>query len=131
MRKSSWELVEATSAMLSYTNILGSLYTRFGIGERNDIETRYKDLIQFDQEKNFTTNKQYAFLYYADFLAGLGDPTSALSILQMLWSETLDRALIESLPRSNEYKNLKKIPKENIQNSEIIKIIDGIWSALN
>ena len=115
--------------MLSYANVLGTLHIRFGIGERNDVETQYKELIQFDQEKNFTTNKQYTFLYYADFLASLEDYTGSLDVLRILTTEPLDRSLIEALPKSKEFTSLSKIPHENIDNLAIAQIIEGIGSS--
>lgn len=129
MKERSWELVEATSAMLGYNNVLGSLFVKYALGSREILEKNYKELIQFDQERNFTTNKQYTFLYYWDFLAQIGDYRSAVSILQLLASESLDRSLIEALPKSKEFTSLSKIPSDLINNPDISKIINEIGSA--
>lgn len=73
MKNTQGELTEATSAMLSRAQRIGNLYRDYAISSREEVESLYKDLIQFDQDKKLTTNKQYSLVYYANFLADIGD----------------------------------------------------------
>lgn len=95
MQKTQGELTEATSAMLSRAQRIGNLYRDYAISSREEVESLYKDLIQFDQDKKLTTNKQYALVYYANFLADIGDNAAAESILSILLADRLEAALVE------------------------------------
>lgn len=95
MQKTQGELTEATSAMLYRAQKVGNLYRDYAISSREEVESLYKDLIQFDQDRKLTINKQYALVYYANFLADIGDNTAAESILSILLADRLEAALVE------------------------------------
>ncbi len=118
MQQHAWELTEATSAMLLRAKILGELHREYAMGSRRDIEQLYKNLIQFDQEKWLTVNKQYTLVYYANFLADINDVVAAQNTIKILLEEGLDPALNEWLPKAKELSALRSmtpITDKNVQ----------------
>lgn len=107
MKSTTGELVEATSAMLARARILELLYTRFWLVTREEVESAYRELAQFDQEINFQVNKQYALLSYANFLFSIGEVSHAQRILLIIMNDGLNPALIESLPQSSNFPYIK------------------------
>ncbi|MBC7498350.1 hypothetical protein H7170_01780 [Candidatus Gracilibacteria bacterium] len=109
MQKTQGELTEATSAMLYRAQKVGNLYRDYAISSREEVESLYKDLIQFDQDRKLTINKQYALVYYANFLADIGDNTAAESILSILLADRLEAALVEGLPKTKDLTALRSM----------------------
>lgn len=122
------ELTEATSAMLGRANLIANLYIRFKIIPRTEVEAAYKELIEFDQENWLPVNQQYALLYYADFLAEIKDATAVIWIMAKITKQNLQTALLEALPRSQEFLNLKAIPLGTIDSASQ-ELVDYIGSA--
>jgi hypothetical protein len=122
------ELTEATSSMLSRANLMAKLHIEHTLFVRSEIEKLYKDLIQFDQERWVTVNKQYTLLYYANFLAAATDDASAQKVIDILIHDGLEGALTEALPKYNpqEFSALKAMKWE--LNYDTKKLIEFIWS---
>lgn len=92
------ESTELTSGMLAYANLLSRLFLEFSAVAPEKAQTAYEDLIDYDNARNITVNKQYALLSYANFLAGDSQIEKATSVIKILLDETLTPALAESLP---------------------------------
>ena len=128
MRQYSGESAELTSAMLWMNKILARLYIDYAFSTRTDVEKGYKALIQFDQEKWFTINKQYTLVYYADFLAEINDIDGAQKVIQILLEDGLDRSLIESLPKTKDLTALRSMSP--ITDKSIQNFIDFLWPII-
>lgn len=128
MQKYSGELTEVTSAMLSLTNIKASLYRKYELISRSEVERDYKKLVQFDQEKQMYINQQYALLYYANFLASIEDFDAAQNILTILLEKSLYPALVESIPKYRDFPYIKSMT--GVTDEKINNLINFIWSEL-
>ena len=124
----TWELSEVTSAMLSQAQAFGNLYRDYAISSREEVETLYKDLIQFDQEKWLKINKQYALVYYADFLSNINDIDAAQKVLKILLEDWLEPSLNESLPKTKDLTGLRSMSP--ITDKSIQDFIDFLWPII-
>lgn len=123
-----WELSETTSAMLSRAQAFGNLYRDYAISSREEVEKLYRDLIQFDQEKWLKINKQYALVYYANFLAEINEPNEAQKIIKILLEDWLESSLIESLPKTKDLTALRIMSP--ITDKMVQDFIDFLWPVI-
>ncbi len=124
----TWELSEVTSAMLSRAQAYSNLYRDYAISSREEVETLYKDLIQFDQEKWFKINKQYTLVYYANFLADINDIDGAQRIINILLEDWLESSLNESLPKTKDLTALRSMSP--ITDKSVQDFIDFLWPII-
>ncbi len=128
MANSAGELIEATSAMLWSAQILGNLYRDYAISNRKEVESFYKNLIQFDQEKKITTNKQYSLVYYANFLADIGDNEGAQKVIKTFLEEEIRPVVREGLPKTKNLTWLRNM--ENITDPDIQSFIQFLGPTI-
>ncbi len=131
LKESSGEQTELTSSMLAHARLLDRLALQYGVVTFSEVETAYQTLIDYDNARDLTTNKQYALLYYANFLSGAGDFKKAVSMLDLILGN-IDPALAEALPRLDAGVRLPHLVfiLENTDKTEISNFIKSIGSKL-
>lgn len=126
---------ELTSTMLAKAKLLSRLYLEFGAFTKTDVEKAFQDLITYDQERggDYNANKEYALIEYANFMSGAKDYGKAEKILQILFSEPLNPALKEALPKLDLNYSYVYFPdlQKNTQNEDVKKFLNFIGSDIS
>ncbi|MDB5259780.1 MAG: hypothetical protein JWN37_11 [Candidatus Nomurabacteria bacterium] len=132
MKLNSGEGTETTSSMLNHVILQSRLNIEFNALPIDQVEKSYEDLINYDQQTNNRSNKQYTLTAYANFESGIKNFSKAENVIKLLLAEDLHPALKESLPTMDiktRYPYLLELRK-NTTDKKIIDFIDYIGSKL-
>ncbi len=122
------EQAEVTSTMLSMVNMQARLHTEYDKSvSREEVEASYRALVEYDQKKWLTTNKQWTLLYYGEFLAKIGDVENAEKTLLILITDWLESSLLEALPKSKVFLSIKGM--SGIKDPRTQELMKFIWST--
>ncbi len=129
----SGEVVELTSTMGAHARLLSRLSLEYDAVSTEEVSRAFETLIDFDDARDLTVNKQYTLIYYADFLSGIGDFDKASKMLRLVLDEGLHPALAESLPRFDRSVKLPRLEvlRENSADQIVIDFISSIGTGLD